>query len=104
LESGLPTAAVEAASSKHRRRDVQPLRADVAAMLAGWIDRQAGNRTTEKLWPGLWYRDAAEMLRVDLAAAGLEYVDHAGRVFDFHALRSQFITGLVQADVHPKRA
>ena len=38
---------------------------------------------------------AAEMLRVDLAAAGIPYVDDAGEVFDFQALRHYFILNLV---------
>ncbi len=44
------------------------------------------------------------MLRRDLAAAGIAYRDAAGRVFDFHALRHQFISTLAAAGVHPKTA
>ena len=44
------------------------------------------------------------MLRRDLDAAGLPYVDDAGRYFDFHALRHQFISSLAEAGVHPKVA
>ena len=127
LDSGLPTAAVEAAYSKRRRKDIQPLRPDLARMLAQWLARRheestekpatlplrrAGSRTGQadeatpeaKLWPGKWYRDAAEMLRADLSAAGIEYEDAAGRVFDFHALRHMFISSLAAAGVHPKVA
>jgi integrase len=42
------------------------------------------------------------MLRADLDIAGIAYVDEAGRVFDFHAFRHTFITGLTRAGVHPK--
>ena len=84
------------------------------------------NATRAKLWPGSWRGRAAEMLRADLAcarAAWLEeaehdraeqagrersdylvYEDQAGRVFDFHALRHQFISNLASAGVHPKVA
>lgn len=34
----------------------------------------------------------------------LKYRDDAGRVFDFHSLRHQFISNLAQAGVHPKEA
>ena len=44
------------------------------------------------------------MLRTDLAAAGIPYRDEAGRVFDFHALRHQFISNLARAGAHPKQA
>src|SRR5439155_21499853 len=53
---------------------------------------------------GKWHEKAAEMVRVDLDAAGIPYVDDAGRYFDFHALRGQFISMLAAAGVHPKVA
>lgn len=57
-----------------------------------------------KLWPGRWARHAAKVLRVDLKAAGVAYVDEAGGVADFHALRHTFITNLARSGVHPKKA
>jgi len=101
LESGLPTAAVAAAYSKRRRRDIQPLRSDLAALLREWLQ---GKAQRGKLWPGKWHENAAEMLRHDLDAAGIPYEDSAGQVFDFHALRHQFISNLAAAGVHPKVA
>jgi hypothetical protein len=44
------------------------------------------------------------MVRADLEAAGLSYRDERGRVFDFHALRHQFLSSLAAAGVHPKVA
>jgi hypothetical protein len=44
------------------------------------------------------------MLLQDLEAAKLPYEDEDGRVFDFHALRHQFISSLAAAGVHPKVA
>ena len=44
------------------------------------------------------------MVRLDLAAAGIPYQDEDGRVFDFHAMRGQFISFLAAAGVHPKVA
>jgi len=79
-----------------------------------------------RLWPKTrWHRRAAEMLRGDLEASRSEWIgeaateaeraerekstvlayrDEAGRVFDFHALRGQYITSLAEAGVHPKIA
>lgn len=59
-----------------------------------------------KLWPGCWaeQRHAAEILRKDLKAAGIDYRDDQNRVFDFHALRHQFISSLAKAGIHPKTA
>jgi hypothetical protein len=57
-----------------------------------------------KLWPDSWYEKAAEMLRIDLAAAGLPYRDHGGRVFGFHALPVQFGTSLARGGASQKQA
>ena len=39
------------------------------------------------------------MLRTDLDAAGIPYRDGSGKVFDFHALRSRYITDLGRSGV-----
>jgi len=148
-EGERPTIVVEAGYSKRRRRDEQPLPAWLADRLAAWIAatapetpatlpiRPAGPEAAEasrkgtrrKLWPGSWPQRAADMIRADLAAARVAWlnklkkagcdpkelerhersdflrdVDQAGRVFDFHALRHQFISSLSAAGVHPKTA
>jgi integrase len=101
LDADPPTVTVDAAYSKHRRTDVQPIRADLAALLRDWLqDKPAG----KQLWPGGWTHKGAQMVRLDLAAAGVPYLDAEGRVFDFHSLRHQFISNLASAGVHPKVA
>jgi integrase len=101
LDARPPTVTVEAAYSKHRRKDVQPLRADVAELMRGYM---AGRPRKSPLWPGTWAIRAAAMLRMDLTAAGIPYEDEDGRVFDFHAVRGQFISMLAANGVHPKVA
>jgi excisionase family DNA binding protein len=101
LGSETPAVTVEAAYSKHRRRDVQPLRPDVAELVREFL---AGRDRKARLWPGTWPEAGAEMVRLDLAAAGIAYQDDAGRFYDFHALRHQFISNLAAAGVHPKVA
>jgi integrase len=96
-----PSLTVQAAYSKRRRKDVLPLRADVAALLREYVK---GRPAAKPLWPGTWPDVGAEMIRVDLAAAGIPYTDEEGRVYDFHALRHQFISNLARAGVHPKLA
>jgi hypothetical protein len=63
------------------------------------------------VWPGnadapfeSWHHHTAKPVKVDLEAAGLPYVDAHGRVFDFHALRHQFMRNLAAAGVHSKVA
>jgi integrase len=95
------TVTVQAAYSKRRRKDVVPLRPELADRLRAWLGkRKAGAHA----WPGRWIQDGAEMIRLDLAAAGIPYIDAEGRVYDFHSLRHQFISNLATAGVHPKVA
>jgi len=110
------TVTIEAAYSKHRRKDVLPLHPDLARRLQKWLSERSQDRDDEnpvlplrglsdaKLWQGKWaeQRHAAKMLRHDLKVAGVPYADEAGKVFDFHALRHQFISMLARAGVHPK--
>ena len=44
------------------------------------------------------------MVKRDLEAVGLGYKDGSGRIFDFHAIRHQFISNLALCGVHPKVA
>jgi integrase len=101
LEENPPTVAVTAAYSKNHRHSVQPLPTDVAAALRGFLaDRPAGL----PVWSGGWYKDAAEMLRIDLSAAGIPYRDAEGRVADFHGLRHSYISLLAANGATPKEA
>jgi len=94
-----PTVTVEAAYSKHRRQDVQPIRQDLADVLAPWLDDKADGQRVFAV-----PEKTANMLKRDLAAAGIPYEDGAKQVFDFHALRGQYITALVKSGATPKVA
>jgi integrase len=100
LRSQVPTVTVAAPYSKHRRPDVQILRGDLADVMRLYL---AGKPADQPLWPGTWWKDVAEMLRLDLEAAGIPYEDAAG-VFDFHGTRHKFISDLAAGGVHPKVA
>src|SRR6202041_4196176 len=50
------------------------------------------------------YKKVIDMLRADLADAGIAYIDDAGRFADFHAIRHTFISNLAHGGVHPKTA
>jgi integrase len=120
LDDDPPAIALHAASSKHRRDDVQPIRPDLAELLRGWLD----DRTADApLWPGKWQKDGARMIRGDLRQAKARWIktahdrqerrkrrdaeflavaDDAGRVVDFHSLRVSFVTLLVKAGASVK--
>ncbi len=119
-----PTLTVEAGYSKHRRRDVIPLRQDFAERIQQWIAKKRFKSPGEPLLAVTGKR-TAEMIRKDLEAARalwlddaedkrtreerenssfLCYVDDQGRYADFHSLRATFITNLSRAGVSPKTA
>ena len=115
-----PTATVEASFSKRRRRDTQPLRSDLAAVLRPWLATKPSDRPVFKM-----PEKTAKMVRRDLEAARAVWiaegasqaeraersasdflcpVDGAGRVADFHAFRHSFITAIVASGASAKVA
>lgn len=94
LEAAGSVVTLPARFNKSRRLKVQPLPADVAAALRGYL---AGKPASAPVWGGTWARDhrGAEMLRIDLDAAGIPYAVEGtdGPVYaDFHSLRHSFLT------------
>lgn len=102
VDGDRPTVTVAAAYSKHRREDVIPLRVELAAELRDFLSGLAPAAQVFKLTPNRHH--AAKMFRADVEAAGIAWVDDAGRYADFHALRHTFITNLANGGVHPKVA
>ncbi len=105
LEAEPPRVQVQAAYAKNRRDDTVPLPVEVANYLRQWLASRGTvplDRQT-RLWPGTWHKRAAEMLRADLAEAGIPY-ELDGQVFDFHALRAQYATLLGQQGVNLQTA
>jgi len=101
LDSNPPTVTLAAGTSKHKRRDLLPLRDDITEFLKRWLQTRAPSK---KIWPGMWFRKAAMMLRRDLRLTKTPYQNEAGLYFDFHALRHQYSTELYRSGVHPKVA
>ena len=96
-----PTVTVTAAYSKCRKEKVQPIRSDVAELFRQWhLERNEGK--DKKVFRGFKYIRWADMLKEDLEVAGIPYLDDAGRVADFHALRHTYITNLVKGGASPK--
>ena len=93
-----PTVTVTAAYAKGRRTDTLPLRIETADMLRGHLAAKAPNAPAFRMpHPN----SLIDMLRADLAAAGIEYwVDDL--VFDFHGFRHTTGTWLAAQNVHPK--
>src|SRR5262249_10996881 len=83
---------------------VQPLADDLVGELRAYL---AGRPAREPVWPGTWAGRSADMLRIDLAAAGIP-VEVDGpegiEVRDFHALRNCFISDVLRAGADLKQA
>jgi hypothetical protein len=79
---------IEAGDAKNRKEAIIPIPKSLADVLRPWL---AAKLKETRLWPGLWYRQGAEMLREDLAAAKIDYETNDGYL-DFHATRHTAIT------------
>ncbi len=117
LQADPPTVTVEAAYSKHRRTDVQPLPADVAEMLGDFLADADADR------PFPLPDKTAKMLRGDMAEGREAWIKRAttpqertkrteagflsprdadGLVLDFHSFRHGYVTAICQAPVSPR--
>lgn len=94
LEAATPTVTVEAACSKHKKKDVLPLHPELAGMCRSWI---ANLESAEFLFPGLGKKKTWTMVRKDLERAGIPYQTKEG-IADFHAAgRHSHITELIRS-------
>jgi integrase len=104
LDETPPVAVLAARVGKNRKMVRQSLPPDLVEALRVYLeDKPAG----EPVWPGVWYKVAAEMLRIDLEDAGVAYEVEGpdGPTFnDFHGLRHAYITSLEAAGVSVKTA
>lgn len=115
------TVTVDAAYSKRRRRDVQPIRSDLAERLRPWLAGYGRDEHPLAKMPD----NTARMLQQDMAAARRKWIDDAptdgereqrqrsdflayqdadGRVVDFHAQRHTYISGIVAGGCSVKTA
>jgi integrase len=101
LDADPPTVTLAAKRNKSRKLKVQPLPADVADLLRDFLrDKPPG----QPIWADRWIRDsrAADMLRIDLEAAGIPYEVEGpdGPLYaDFLALRHTYLTLASRAGV-----
>lgn len=96
-ERSPPVVRLGAEHAKNAKPVLQPLPAVDIDRFRGWL---AGKRPGQKLWPRI--EAAAELVRLDLEAAGVSVVDGDGHRADFHALRHTFGTWLALGGVMPQ--
>lgn len=96
LDNTPPAIVCEAGYTKNGRTAAQPIAEVLANHLRPWVSSLSPGR------PALNLPDkTAEMLRVDLKAAGIGYETSAG-VVDFHALRATYVSQLVASGASVK--
>jgi len=93
------TVTLGSSRAKNRQQATLPLRPDTTAEIRECLARKLPDAQAFKL-PG----KPIDMLRPDLEAAGIDYVDEAGRYADFHSLRHTCGSLLAARGVHPKIA
>jgi integrase len=91
LDAEVPVARLPGRATKNRKDAEQPIPPAVAARLRAYL---VGRPADRPVWPGSWPDRAADMLRADLAAAGLPDVSGEGEAV-FHSLRHSYTTMLV---------
>ena len=94
LKPDSPTVTMAARFNKSRKAKIQPLPAYVAEALRGYLE---GRPLDAPLWGGTWHAGGrmAEMIRLDLEAAGIPYAvegPDGPEYADFHSLRHSFLT------------
>lgn len=93
LDVNRPTLTVDAACSKHRRKDVLPIHSELFAILKEWLPTL---KRGEFLFPKLQRKKTWFMVKRDLERAGIPYETEDG-VADFHAAgRHTYITELLR--------
>lgn len=94
LDEEQPVLVVEAACSKHRRKDTLPIHPDLVGLARAWMD---GLGPDELLFPRIERKKTWLMVKKDLERVGIAYETPEG-IADFHAAgRHSHITGLVRS-------
>ena len=91
------TVTVEPGYTKNKKIAILPLRKDTATELQVFLSSKMPTTKAFKVPV-----KTADMIKEDLTAAGIPYVDDAGRFADFHSLRHSTGSLLAAAGVHPK--
>ena len=97
-----PTVTIRAMVAKNSELVTLPLNRDTAAILRAWRADRADEPETARVFRIPGELKVAAMMRTDLQAAGIAYIDDAGRYADFHSLRHTFGVTLARAGVPPK--
>lgn len=92
-----PTIEIRAGNEKARRGALQPITRELADQIRPWLETRPPQQPLFDLPEKMHKR----LLLPDLIAAGIPERDNEGAKVDIHALRTTYITRLVEDGVHP---
>ena len=98
LNAPLPCIQLRAETTKAKRGDALPVRADLAALLSAHRGDAGDDEPVCRTLPSM------DSHKRYLDKAGIEYVDDRGRRVDFHSLRHTYGSMLAKAGVAPRVA
>lgn len=104
LDATPPVVALPAREDKAGRSVTQPLPPSLVEPLRDYL---SGKAKRQPVWSGAWSDRGAEMLRIDLDAAGIPYSvegPDGPQYADFHSLRHSFVALLEHAGLSLKQA
>ena len=96
LDGDNPRIEIDGSRTKNGKAAIQPIRRDLAEFLRPWL---AGKEPGKPVL--VFPARSADMLRLDLEAAGIPYEASEG-VCDFHAIRVSFLTAIGKSGTDPK--
>lgn len=98
LDGQTPKVVVDAAFSKHRKKDEQPIPEDIVPAMREWLSTKTPK---EKVFHFPTQNHYFVALQSDLKAAGISYSTSQGYA-DFHALRHTYVTRLLRSGASTK--
>lgn len=104
LTANPPVVVLPAEFNKNRKAATQPLSDELATELRVYLK---GRARKEPLWSGTWADRSADMLKLDLDAAGVPVQIEGAEgveVRDFHALRNCYISNVLRTGADLKQA
>ncbi len=96
FEGETPIIYINSEDAKNDEDDFLPMRPELAEAVKAHIKDM---NALDRIFPRMWKDKGFEMLKVDLEAAKIPYVDDKGLQADFHALRHTFGTLLYKSGV-----
>ncbi len=102
LTGPTPKVYIQDDDEKYPRGIPLPLKQDAVEMLQKYFSSNPG-KPSDKAFPMPARNVGADLVRHDLALAGIPYSNEEGLIYDFHAIRGQLATDMARAGIPPQQ-